>query len=51
MVTPVFEKLMAEFKENDRVVPIIAKVAPGTTRREFGIIAYSKTDLIQFPTY
>jgi hypothetical protein len=51
MVTPVFKKLMAEFKENDRVVPIIAKVAPGTTRREFGIIAYAKTDLIQFPTY
>ena len=51
MVTPVFEKLMAEFTENGRVVPVIAKVAPGTTRRESGIIAYAKTDLLNFPTY
>jgi len=51
MVSPVFEQIMTEFKENNRVIPVIAKVAPGTTRREFGIIAYAKTDLISFPTY
>lgn len=51
MVTPVFEQLITEFNENQRVVPVIAKVAPGTTRRESGIIAYAKTDLLNFPTY
>ena len=51
MVSPVFDRLMTEFKENNLVVPVIAKVAPGTTRRDFGIIAYAKTDLINFPTY
>ena len=42
---------MTEFTENQRVVPVIAKVAPGTTRRESSIIAYAKTDLLNFPTY
>ena len=51
MVQPVFQQLMTEFTENQRVVPVIAKVAPGTTRRESSIIAYAKTDLLNFPTY
>jgi hypothetical protein len=51
MVTPVFKQLMTEYSENNRVIPVIAKVAPGTMRSQSGVIAYAKTDLINFPTY
>jgi len=51
MVTPIHAHLLEQFSEHQRVVPVIAKVAPGTGRSSFGIIAYAKTDLVQFPTY
>lgn len=51
MTQPVFETLLQEFQENQRVIPVIIKTAPGRRRRDIGIIAYAKTDLLRFPTY
>ena len=51
MVEPIYEELLREYEENQRVIPIIAKVAPGRKNRELGVIAYAKTDLIHFPAY
>lgn len=51
MTEPIFGQLKNEFDTNQRVVPVIAKVAPGRSARELGIIAYAKTDLVDFPAY
>ena len=51
MVTPVFAQLKHEMDSNQRVVPVIGKVIPGGGKQAATILAYAKTDLVQFPVY
>jgi len=51
MVSPVFAQLKHELKNNERVVPIIGKVIPGSGNQASTVLAYAKTDLVQFPVY
>jgi len=51
MVTPVFARLAHEMENNGRVVPVIGKVIPGGGQQSGTILAYAKTDLVDFPVY
>ena len=51
MVSPIFAQLDHELKTNERVVPIIGKVIPGSGNQVSTVLAYAKTDLVQFPVY
>jgi hypothetical protein len=51
MVSQVFSQLKHELKINERVVPIIGKVIPGSGKQAFTVLAYARTDLVQFPVY
>jgi len=51
MVSPVFAQLKHEMKNNDRVIPVIGKVIPGSGSQASIVLAYAKTDLVQFPVY
>jgi hypothetical protein len=51
MVNPVFDLLKHEMEHNQRVVPVIGKVIPGVGSQASTMLAYAKTDLVQFPVY
>lgn len=51
MVSEVFDQLKDQMDKNQRVVPVIGKVIPGSGSQASTVLAYAKTDLVEFPVY